>query len=221
MARAVAVVRRLRNDTPQFVFAAFTGIDKSSHASGHTGALVHEALATIDNVVAEIRHDAERAGRWDHTHLWIVSDHGHSAVAHHDDLAVLFDESWGFRTLAHPWTLGAGHEVAVMVSGNAMAHIYLELTRRQRPYWPALRSRWSGVADALLARPPGLRVLFTSGYGQEQIARRGVSPHGVNFIPKPYGPTALSERVRQLLEFEPSTPGTGPVTVMGGSELPS
>ena len=78
-----------------------------------------------------------------------------------------------------------------------------------------------GVADALLARQPGLRVLFTSGYGQEQIARRGVSPHGVNFIPKPYGPTALSERVRQLLEFEPTTPGTGPVTVMGGSELPS
>ena len=169
------VVRRLRNNTPQFVFAAFTGIDKSSHASGHTGALVHEALATIDNVVAEIRHDAERAGRWDHTHLWIVSDHGHSAVAHHDDLAVLFDESWGFRTLAHPWTLGAGHEVAVMVSGNAMAHIYLELTRRQRPYWPALRSRWSGVADALLARESVDLLILPHGRHKVEVraARRG------------------------------------------------
>jgi hypothetical protein len=147
-----AVVHRVRRDKPAFTFAAFMGIDKCSHAEGHGGAMVREALGTIDGVVAELRHDAERAGRWESTRLWIVSDHGHSAVAHHDDLAVLLRDTWGFRTLAHPWTYGRGQEVAVMVSGNAMAHVYFELARRERPFWPALRRRWEGVADALLAR---------------------------------------------------------------------
>ena len=146
------VVRRVRRDDPQFVFAAFTGIDKTSHAQGHDSALAREAMTTIDDVVAELRHDAERAGCWEQTHLWIVSDHGHSPVDRHDDLAVLFGDTWGFRTLSHPWTFGTGHDVAVMVSGNAMAHLYVELARRERPYWPTLRSRWGGVAEALLAR---------------------------------------------------------------------
>jgi hypothetical protein len=40
----------------------------------------------------------------------------------------------------------------VMVSGNAMAHIYLELNRAARPWWPALANRWEPLATALLAR---------------------------------------------------------------------
>lgn len=166
------VVQRVRRDAPEFVFAAFTGIDKTSHAAGHDGSLVREAMRTLDDVVAEIRHDAERSGRWEHTHLWIVSDHGHSSVSHHDDLAVLLGTSWGFRTLAHPWTVGAGHDVAVMVSGNAMAHLYLELEHRHRPFWPALASRWQGVAEALLERASVDLVILPHGPGAAEVRAR-------------------------------------------------
>lgn len=167
------VVRRVRRDAPDFVFAAFTGIDKTSHASGHDGTLVHEAMRVLDDVVAEIRHDAERAGRWEQTHLWIVSDHGHSPVEHHDDLAVVMSEGWGFRTLAHPWTVGGGHEVAVMVSGNAMAHIYLELERPRRPYWPALARRWEGLTAALLARESVDLLILPQRPGMAEVRARG------------------------------------------------
>lgn len=171
------VVRRVRRDSPEFVFAAFTGIDKTSHAAGHESALARAAIRAIDDVVAELRHDAERRGAWEQTHLWIVSDHGHSPVIGHDDLAVLFRDAWGFRTLAHPWTFGTGHEVAVMVSGNAMAHLYVELERRDRPYWPTLRSRWYGVADALLARDSVDLLVLPHGEGVAEIraARRGAA----------------------------------------------
>lgn len=171
------VVRRVRREDPQFVFAAFTGIDKASHAAGQESSLARDAIATIDDVVAELRHDAERGGSWDQTHLWIVSDHGHSPVHAHDDLAVLFRETWGFHTLAHPWTIGGGHEVAVMVSGNAMAHVYLELGRRERPFWPTLRSRWGGVAEALLARASVDLLILPHGEGGAEIraARRGAA----------------------------------------------
>jgi len=40
-----------------------------------------------------------------------------------------------------------------MVSGNAMAHIYLELDRPRRPWWPELEARWSELTDSLLDRP--------------------------------------------------------------------
>lgn len=168
-----AVVRRLRRDRPSVVFAAFTGIDKASHAVGHDDPRVGEALATIDEVVAEIRHDAERAGTWDRTHLWIVSDHGHSPVARHDDLADLFARHWGYRTLAHPWAMGWGHDVAVMVSGNAMAHLYLDLERRQRPFWPALAPRWQAVVEALLQRPSVDLVLLPHGEDCVEVRRAG------------------------------------------------
>jgi hypothetical protein len=109
-------------------------------------------MRIVDHTAATIRTDAERGGRWDSMQLWIVSDHGHSPVRAHDDLAVLF-RSWGLRTIAHPWTFLGGRDAAVMVSGNAMAHIYLELDRRDRPWWPSLKTRWSAIVDRLLERP--------------------------------------------------------------------
>jgi hypothetical protein len=150
MGRAVA--HRIRRDRPEFVFAAFTGIDKTSHSEGHGAPVVRDAMRIVDDTVAEIRHDAERSGSWSSTHLWVVSDHGHSPVLHHDDIAEWLRRA-GHRVLAHPWALGSGQDVAVMVSGNAMAHLYLDLDRRARQGWPALRSRWGGTLDALLARP--------------------------------------------------------------------
>lgn len=146
------LARRIRRDRPEFVFAALTGIDKSSHSQGHDAPVVVEAMQIVDQVAAEIRHDAERGGTYENTYLWIVSDHGHSRVTHHDDLAQWF-KGLGLRTLAHPWTFGNSQDVAVMVSGNAMAHIYLDLGRRDRPYWPALAERWDAHIGALAARP--------------------------------------------------------------------
>ncbi len=147
-----AVAHRIRRDRPEFVFAAFTGIDKTSHSEGHDAPVVRDAMRIVDDAVAEIRRDAERSGSWPQTQLWIVSDHGHSPVRWHDDLAEWL-RSTGRRVLAHPWTLGAGHDIAVMVSGNAMAHLYLELEHRARPGWGVLRDRWRETLDALLARP--------------------------------------------------------------------
>jgi hypothetical protein len=146
------VARHVREVGPRVAFAALTGIDKSSHATGHDSPAVHEAMRIVDATAAEIRHDAERAGRWDSMHLWIASDHGHSAVSAHDDLASLL-RSWGLATISHPWTFAGGRDAAVMVSGNAMAHIYLDLDRTERPWWPTLASQWSPLVDALLDRP--------------------------------------------------------------------
>jgi hypothetical protein len=148
---AAKVMKRIREVRPDFLFAALTGVDKTSHSRGHSGAHVDDALRIVDNLVGEIRDDGERRNAWDDTHVWVVSDHGHSPVAYHEDLAGLV-RNLGFRTIAHPFVHSFRGEIAVMVSGNAMAHIYLDLTQRERPAWSRLGARWRSVKAALLAR---------------------------------------------------------------------
>ncbi len=144
------IVERIRKDRPAFTFAALTGVDKVSHARGHASAMVLDALRIVDNTAARIRDDAEQDGRWKAMSLWIVSDHGHSPVVHHEDLAALI-EAAGMRTMSHPWVYNIAPEVAVMVSGNAMAHLYLEVPARSRP--AAGDGRVGALIEMLLARP--------------------------------------------------------------------
>jgi hypothetical protein len=144
------VTRRVRDEQPDFVFAALTGVDKVSHARGHGAPMVMDALRIVDDAAGEIRHDAERAGRWEEMSLWIVSDHGHSRVTQHEDLAGIIDAA-GYRSMSHPWVYGIAPEVAVMVSGNAMAHLYLDVRSRER--CNPLAARWRTLFDTVLARP--------------------------------------------------------------------
>lgn len=172
-----ALLARVREDRPDFLFAALTGIDKASHARGHDSSMVQEALAVVDDVAGRLRAEAEHAGWWEDTHLWIVSDHGHSPVQVHDDLAAEVARA-GYRTVSHPWSMGVAPQVAVMVSGNAMAHLYLDPREREREGWQRLAPRWDGFADALLARPSVDLLLLP--HDAERCEVRG--PRGVAFV---------------------------------------
>jgi hypothetical protein len=145
------VVRRVADERPEIVFAALTGVDKVSHARGQSSPMIMDALRIVDETAARIRADAERAGRWEEMSLWVVSDHGHSRVTKHEDL-VRVVEADGYRTVSHPWVLRVGSEVAVMVSGNAMAHLYVELPSRKRRA-DALNGRYAKLFNTILSLP--------------------------------------------------------------------
>jgi len=163
--------RRLRTQRVRFAFIALTGIDKTSHAKGHDARIVIDAMRIVDDTVAQIRSDAERDGRWKKLHLWVGSDHGHSPVREHEDLVALIS-GWGYTTLAHPWAFNASADVAVMVSGNAMTHLYLDLEQKTRPWWPSLGDKWNDLADSLLTRESvDLLILPTSAASCEIRAR--------------------------------------------------
>ena len=170
------ITARMRDDRPDFLFAALTGIDKASHARGHDDPITSEALRIVDDVAGRLRSEAEHGGWWKDTHLWIVSDHGHSAVHTHDDLAGVVANA-GYRTVAHPWSAGIAPDAAVMVSGNAMAHIYVELRESTRVGWPKLAARWQRLVDELLARPSVdlLMLPHDSGRCEIRSATRGTA----------------------------------------------
>jgi two-component system, cell cycle sensor histidine kinase and response regulator CckA len=56
------------------------------------------------------------------------------------------------------------------------------------------------LAARITEARPELKVLFTSGYAENQLGEQGVLHEGVNFIQKPYTFTQLSQRVRELLD---------------------
>jgi hypothetical protein len=169
-------VYRIRTQRTRYAFVALTGIDKTSHAEGQNAPIVADALRIVDDTVAQIRTDAERDGRWKKMHIWVGSDHGHSTVREHEDLVALIT-AWGYTTLAHPFVWRTSADVAVMVSGNAMTHLYVELKEKSRPFWPSLAGKWDELAARLLDRASvDLLILPTSACSCEiRSAGRGLA----------------------------------------------
>ena len=66
------------------------------------------------------------------------------------------------------------------------------------------------LADQIVLKRPGIKVLFTSGYADDAIARHGLLEPSVAFIQKPYHPKALARKVREVLG-QPVAKGDGSV----------
>jgi PAS domain S-box-containing protein len=62
------------------------------------------------------------------------------------------------------------------------------------------------LADRLQAAQPDLRVLYMSGYTDDEVVRRGVEADRVHFLPKPFSPQLLAQRVREVLDSPAPVP---------------
>jgi two-component system cell cycle sensor histidine kinase/response regulator CckA len=56
------------------------------------------------------------------------------------------------------------------------------------------------LAALLREKVPDLRVLFTSGYTEDAVVRQGLEQNPACFLQKPYAPSALLQKIRQVLD---------------------
>src|SRR5205807_9752443 len=56
------------------------------------------------------------------------------------------------------------------------------------------------LAAVLAEQRPSLKVLFMSGYTTDTVVRHGVLAAGTPFLQKPFGPDALTAKVREVLD---------------------
>ena len=56
------------------------------------------------------------------------------------------------------------------------------------------------LAAQLILRHQGMKVLFTSGYTEDVIVHHGVLDDAVSFLGKPYSPSALGMKIREVLD---------------------
>ena len=106
-------------------------------------------------------------------------------------LAVL--RSCGYRLLE-----AANGSEALSLSEGYSGPIHLLITD---VVMPGMAGR--ELATRLLALRPSLKTLYTSGYTANAIAHQGVLDPGVAYLPKPFSPTQLAAKVREVL-LEPA-----------------
>jgi two-component system cell cycle sensor histidine kinase/response regulator CckA len=58
----------------------------------------------------------------------------------------------------------------------------------------------SQMADEIAAMRPGISVLFMSGYTDAAIIRDGNFGQTTSFLQKPFSPTVLGRKVREMLD---------------------
>jgi CheY-like chemotaxis protein len=65
---------------------------------------------------------------------------------------------------------------------------------------PAMSGR--ELAEHVRVLRPGIRVLYMSGYTDDAISRHGLLLPGCDLIEKPFTPTVLAQRIRQVLDVD-------------------
>ena len=86
-------------------------------------------------------------------------------------------------------------ERALELASSYKGKIQLLLTDVVMP-----RISGADLAEKLLKDHPGLKVLFMSGYADEEVLKFGIEKGRTELIAKPFTLQALAERVRQVLD---------------------
>ena len=125
-----------------------------------------------------------------------------SAAERGSETILLAEDSEALREIAREYLEGLGYTVIEASSGeNALkraaefgGEIHLLLT-------DVVMSGMNGrdLADQIARKYPGIKILFTSGYTDDAIARQGIFDLSVAFIQKPYRPRALARKIREML----------------------
>jgi signal transduction histidine kinase len=128
---------------------------------------------------------------------------GPAAVAGGTETILLVEDEPMVLELAHRTLQQLGYNVlpcsgpdeALRTFGEYQSRIELLVTDLVMP-----RMNGKELAARITALSPGVPVLFSSGFGENIIAKQGVIDDGLHFIGKPYRPHDLASKVRGLLD---------------------
>jgi PAS domain S-box-containing protein len=204
-----------------------TGTGLSAHVKAHlfeaffttkpagtgTGLGLSTCLTIVQQLGGHISVDSEIGrGTVFKVHFPRVDEAAHANVrpppglrsANGTETILIVEDEPALRSLARSVLLGCGYHVLSASNGQDAlrvakehhgASIRLVITDVIMPLMGGkIMAEWLTSAD------PNLKVLFTSGYHDEAMARNDVLPSDVAFLPKPYTPAELSGRVREMLD---------------------
>ena len=116
-----------------------------------------------------------------------------------DEPAVRAMAREALETYGHT-VLEARHGVeALAVAAAHPGPIHLLLTDIVMPHMGG-----GELAQRLTAERPDTRVLFMSGYTDDDVVRQGVFESGTAFLQKPFMLSALARKVREVLDAGPA-----------------
>lgn len=153
-----------------FVFCCLYAADSQGHRQGPGGDRVRAACRSIDQAVAKVGRLIEQQGEGGETMLLLVSDHGMSGTEEHIDLQGIINAECA-PCLSHPMIFRGflNARSSVMVSGNAMAHVYLKGTRNWSEMFADTEPQMLRMIGRLLSLPGIDQVAGKNSDGSIQV----------------------------------------------------
>lgn len=110
----------------------------------------------------------------------------------------------------------AGFETHVADDGDAALALLETLPRVDLLLTDLVMPKMSGreLAEEVVRRRPGTRVLYSTGYTEDAVIRVGVRRAETEFVQKPFTPTELLEAVHRALRISPREPNERPVAAV-------
>ena len=113
-----------------------------------------------------------------------------------DDSALLEMVMTLLRRLGYTvWAAANGIEALSLKQQRGTGHIDLLLTDVVMPHMSGKE-----LADRMQALSPHTKILFSSAYTENAIVHQGVLNKGVSLLQKPFTPSALAHKLRQVLD---------------------
>ncbi|MBC7898390.1 MAG: PAS domain S-box protein [Cytophagaceae bacterium] len=146
--------------------------------------LYFPVAGVLASSVAPAAPGSQKMARGTETILLVEDDDAVRALSRH----VL--HSCGYTVLE----ASNGKEAITVAEGHAEA-IHLMVTDVVMPFLGGRQ-----LAERLEGTRPGLKALFLSGYTDDAVVRHGILQAEVAFLQKPFSPTALAQKVRDVLD---------------------
>jgi two-component system cell cycle sensor histidine kinase/response regulator CckA len=97
------------------------------------------------------------------------------------------------------FTAANGVEALSLKNDRSTGHIDLLFTDVVMPHMSGKE-----LADRVRALYPHMKILFTSAYTENAIVHQGVLDKGVALLQKPFTPSALANKLREVLDQKTS-----------------
>jgi signal transduction histidine kinase/sensor domain CHASE-containing protein/ActR/RegA family two-component response regulator len=137
----------------------------------------------------------------------LVPETGKGRSARGTETILFVEDEQSVRELVRDYLVAAGYCLLEAADGIqalkvAAAHpgpVHMLITDVVMPHLSGPE-----LATKLSSERPALKVLFISGYTDDTVFRHGVLEGGVAFLQKPFNLKALAQKIREVLNGEPS-----------------
>jgi two-component system, cell cycle sensor histidine kinase and response regulator CckA len=141
------------------------------------------------------------------------------------ELVLVVEDDEGVRWMTRRILVDAGYQVAEAKDGRAALELLAGAADVRVVLTDVVMPGMSGreLAERVVEMRPDVPVLFTSGYTDGEIVRRGLLQPGAAFIQKPFSPDAIIRVVRERLDSAslPAMPPKGSLPAAFDSQEPA
>jgi two-component system, cell cycle sensor histidine kinase and response regulator CckA len=120
-----------------------------------------------------------------------------------EETILVVEDEEALREAARRSLMNAGYQVVAAANGIEALRLWEEHNGRfDLVLTDVIMPEMSGktLASRLAEASPGTKILFMSGYTDDTIAHHGILDPGTHFIAKPFTPSGLALKVREVLD---------------------